>query len=441
MTIRVLGAPREALPAAILAAILFTLVVAFLGSGCTTRERSNPLDPRNTQTQGLLTGFNAIAADSVVEFRWPALSLEGVQGYRVQRWKPGETPRNLGSADYRPEASSGEDRGVTNDSTYVYRLVAHLANGDSAVSPADTATPGARRILFLEAGTPAFSRLSPDARDVLYVRVVREAYADMELDRKHEVLWLADEGSSLVIRKAFDGATVGAALVVTGPWDLSVSNTRGVGWVASPGDQRVISFGPDIDDPLPQRTINAVGHPRVVEAGTLDPTVWVGSEEGKVYRFRAQDAVLTREWMLSSGSIRAIALDETVGAAWVATQSDGLSDLFYLDPAAGDSMRVRTGLLNVADLAVDPTTGDLWVSERGAPRLNAGRLSLITRSGTTLMSLTGLEPYGIDPEPVDGTCWVTDLHSNRVLNIDRSGAVLRSSPDLQTPYAVRLWTP
>jgi streptogramin lyase len=90
---------------------------------------------------------------------------------------------------------------------------------------------------------------------------------------------------------------------------------------------------------------------------------------------------------------------------------------------------------------VDPATGDVWVSERGAPNAGAGRLSLITHAGTTLASVTGIEPYGIDVDPLNGTCWVSELRSNRLLDISRSGVTLRSSPGLQIPYAVRVAIP
>jgi len=68
-------------------------------AGCTNRDRSNPLDPRNARTGGTIPGFNAVAGDSVVELRWPSLQQEGVTGYRVQRWerdwnKPGQPFRD-----------------------------------------------------------------------------------------------------------------------------------------------------------------------------------------------------------------------------------------------------------------------------------------------------------------------------------------------------------
>jgi DNA-binding beta-propeller fold protein YncE len=203
----------------------------------------------------------------------------------------------------------------------------------------------------------------------------------------------------------------------------------------------VLQFGPDIDNPAPQRSIGAVGHPRVVEAGTSDPSVWVGNEEGTVFRFRAVDLVETYEWAIGDGTIRAIALDEATGSAWVATRSGDTGNIYYLDPSDSSATLVKTTLQNPADLAVDPASGDLWVSERGAPNAGAGRLSLITRSGTTVASVAGIEPYGIDVDPLNGTCWVSELRSNRVLNIDRSGITRHSSPALQTPYAVRVAIP
>ena len=421
------------------AARLLILAAVCLG-GCTTRERSNPLDPRNAQTQGSLVGFNAIGADHIVELRWPSLGVRGITGYRVQRWVPGGAPQSLGTADYNPAAIAGEDSSVVNDSTYVYRLVAHLALGDSVVSAPDTVTPGRREIYVLAAGGPSFLRLSPDGRDVLYELPAQESYVDMELDRKSGLVWLAAESGGFVIRRTPDGATVGAEIDVVAPGDLSVSSNRGIGWVVSLAAGSVGSYGPNLDDPAPQRTITGVLNPQIVEAGTNDPTVWIGNESGQVLRYRAQDLVLTYTWSLGQGPIRAIALDEAVGGAWVATR-EAVGSLYYLNPADSSATLIRSSVLNAADLAVDPASGDLWMSERGTPGLGAGRLSLISRAGVTLATVTGLEPYGIDIDPGTGSCWVTDLRSNRVLEISPSGATLRSSPLLQTPYAVRVTTP
>jgi len=417
------------------------LATLLLLAGCTTRERVNPLDPKNEQTGGALVGFNAIAANGVVELRWPELPLNGLVGYRIQRWKPGEPPEYLRSSDYAPTTIAAEDSGVANDSTYVYRLIAHLAGGDSALSAPDTATPGTRQIFLLEADIPALTRLTPDARDFLYQLASDKSYADLELDKKHGVLWVSADDAGLVLKKSFEGATVGEPNPIGTPGDLTVSNNRGVAWVVSITGQRVVQFGPDLNDPAIQRSISGVGHPRVVEAGTLDPSVWIGNDEGEVYRYRAADGTLETFWSLHAGLIRAIALDETQGCAWVVTRETTTGNLYYLNPADTSATLVLPDLINVVDLAVDHGTGDLWISERAAPQLGAGRLSHITRAGTMIGALTGVEPYGIDVDSLDGTCWATDLHSNRLLHVGPNGNVLRYSPPLQTPYAVRVYIP
>jgi len=168
--------------------------------------------------------------------------------------------------------------------------------------------------------------------------------------------------------------------------------------------------------------------------------VWIGNEDGDVHRYRSQDLVETNVWSLAAGPIRAIALDEATGGAWAATRA-AVGSLYHLDPTDSSRTLVRSSTLNVADLAVDPLSGNLWMSERGVPDLGAGRLSLISPSGATIASVTGIEPYGIDVDPVDGSCWVTDLRSNRVLEISRTGSTLRASPPLSTPYAVRVALP
>jgi DNA-binding beta-propeller fold protein YncE len=414
--------------------------LCFLLGSCSTRERLNPLDPKNSKTQGGLVGFNAIAADHNVEFRWPALFLEGVRGYRVQRWIPGGFPQDLGAADYGSEAIAGEDTTAQNHATYVYRLIVHLTNGDSAASPPDTATPGTRQIFALEAGKPAFARLSPDARDLLYVRAAHESYLDMELDRRNKVIWLSSETDGFVLRRSVDGATVGMTIELADPTDISVSSNRGVGWVISASDSTVSSYSSDVNNPFPQLTLFGLGHPRVVEAGTNDPTVWVGNEEGTVHRFRAQDLQETHRWFLPDG-VRAIALDEGTGGAWVVTRTGESGSLYYLNPSDSSSTLVKSNLLVPTDLATDPVSGDVWMSERGTPHFAAGRLSLITRAGVTLATVIGIEPYGIDVDPLDRSCWVSELRTNRILQIDRSGATVRASAVLDVPYAVRVDAP
>ncbi len=423
------------------AAIAFAAVgLALLLGGCTTRDRLNPLDPANLETRGAIPGFAAVAGNGVVEARWTPLTQVGVIGYVVERWTPGGTPAPLPGPVLGPGTSAAADFGVVNDSTYVYRLVARFSYGDSAVSLPDTATPGPLYLAVLSAGAPGLFVLSPDARDVVAALPAANAFEDADVDRVRNVLWLSDPASGVILRRGLYGAIAGAALSIPGVTDVSVSNLRGVGWIASPGLGQVQAYGPALDDPAPRVVVNGIGRPRVVEAGTTDPTVWVGTDEGAVYRLQPSDGALLEQWNVGA-PVRAIALDQAARGAWIVTVRGARNDLHYLAPGDTATAPLRTDLDNVADVEVEPSTGRLWVTERGTPRAAAGRVSILDAGGGTIASRSGLEPYGIAVDPRAAGVWVSDLTSNRVLLLDDAAVVRRRSPPISVPYGVIAHTP
>jgi DNA-binding beta-propeller fold protein YncE len=433
------GRRRAALPlASALLATLLALLATGL-SGCAMRERSNPLDPKNRVTRGMLTGFNAIAGDGVVGLRWPLLTQEGVTGYRIDRWLPGEDPRPLPGASYSSHVAAAEDLTARNDSTYLYRLVASFQTGDSAVSPPDTATPGTRRTLVLVANLPGVVGLAPDGRDVLFANGVEEPYDDLELDSTRGLFWLRQYELGRIVSRRFEGSATGSGLTLTHPTDLAVATTqRGTVWVALPDEQRVARFEPLLDS---LRTpITGVGPARIVESNSAHGTLWIGADDGGLYQASVATTDTLQSWRLEA-RVTSIAVDHAIDVAWVATRSGDLCDLYRVVPGQPTPEHVRTGLLNVTDLEVEPIDRTLWVCERGAPLRGNGRLSRLGRDGQPLATLTGMEPYALAIEPGTRACWVTDVKSDRLLEISADGAVLRRSPPLGVPYGVRVYRP
>lgn len=440
------GAARgaAAYPAALSAATICAAALLLL-PGCTTRDRSNPLDPRNSHTGGTIPGFNALAGDSVVELRWVPLAQSGVRGYRIQRWKPGESPQLLGAVDYAPYVVVTEDHTVSNDSTYVYRLIAHFDTGDSAVSPPDSATPGARRIVALGADVITLAGFTPDLRDFLYTREGGDPFDDMDLDRRSETLWvLAEEVTGAVLRRfALNGVPLDEGILLSPSTDISVGGTRGIAWVALPNEGAVAGFAGGPSGPVEVNRIQVPGSPQVVRAGTLDASVWVGTQEGRVFRAdpnAPSDRTIVGEWDFGA-PIGPIAMDETEHAAWVMVRGDQeFHDLYRIAVADSTARLVRSGLDNVVDLETDARTGDLWVSERGVPHAGTGAVLRLTRAGSEELKLASLEPYGLEVDLNDGTCWLTELRSNRILRVAPNGALLQVSRTLSIPFAVKVLT-
>ena len=350
-------------------------------------------------------------------------------------------PATLVRFVYALIVAAAEDPAVQNDSTYVYRLIADLASGDSAFSAPDTATPGTRRIAAIVADLPGLVGLTADARDVLYEFAEKEPYEDLDLDEQRGWFWLSLYDGGTVVRRRFNGSNVGVEVSVAGPADLTSTPQRGTGWAAIPSKARVVPIGPDTNLTVPGAPIVGLGTPRVVEGAKQGATLWIGSDQGFVYRYGIAVDAVTQTWSLGQ-RIGAIALDEAADAAWVSTRNGDLSDLYYLVFGSPDPpVRVRQGLLNVTDLVIDPATRSVWVSERGAPLAGRGRLSRIAVTGETAVTLLGMEPYGLALDAATGSCWVTDIASGRLLEVAPSGVILRRSPRLGVPYGVRVYRP
>lgn len=405
-------------------------------AACEDRPRTNPLDPENSQTGGDLPGITALAGNASVEIRWQRLTQSGVLGYRVLRARVGESPQYLRPNPYPSTTSGDQDTSVVNGTTYVYRLIAYFSSGDSAVSPVDSATPDARRVIVLDAGEPALLRLTPDLRDVLFSQTAIEAYEDMELDRPRSTLWLTAPLTGRVYRRHLDGTAAGVTLDTESPSDVSISELRGLGWVAFPQPGIVRAYGPDLEDPAPSRVVAGVGEARVVEAGKREPELWIGNDAGTVLRF-TPDVVPLGRWPLGSDVV-AIALDEAHSRAWVVVRLLSGDNLYLIDGVDSTATRMREGLANVADISYDPVTQSLWVSERGPALEGLGRLLRLDDSAVTQAQVTGIEPFGIATDDRDGTCWTTDLKSGRLLQIAPDGTTLRASRRIDTPYAVRV---
>ena len=419
------------------------LLLAMATGACALRDRSNPLDPKNRSTLGGLPGFNAIAGDGVVQLSWRPLTQEGVERYRVDRWSPGETPRPLPGAVFPPHAAAAEDLTPHNDSTYLYRLVALLASGDSAMSPPDTVTPGARRTMVMVADLPGLVGLSADARDVLFAHATDEPYQDLEVDTTRGIFWLVQDERGLISSRTFEGTTSRPELTLSGPSDLTVTTQRGTAWIALPEGRRVARYEPNADSLL--APITGVGTPRIVEGNSRSGTVWVGSDlsagtVGAVYQASAATSDTLQSWHFD-GRIVAIAVDEAIDVAWVAVRTGSLSALYQAVPGRRDPDLILGQLLNVTDLEVEPVDRTLWVSERGAPLTGNGRVTRIGRAGEVFATVAGIEPYALAVEPGTRDCWVTDIKSDRLLLVSAGGAILRRSPPLGVPYGVRIHRP
>jgi DNA-binding beta-propeller fold protein YncE len=221
------------------------------------------------------------------------------------------------------------------------------------------------------------------------------------------------------------------------PTDIAITTQRGIVWAAEPELSRVARFGTMDTLRVP---ITGVGPARFVEANSANATLWIGSDDGRLFQVSAATSSIVQTWTFP-GRVGPIAVDEGSNQAWVAVRSSDLFELYLVTAGNPDPVLLRSGLLNVIDIEVEAVTRTAWVSERGAPLAGSGRLTRVGRDGTVLAALSGIEPYALAVEPGSREVWVTDIRSDRLLEVSPAGVVLRRSPSLGVPYGVRVYRP
>lgn len=386
--------------AALLTAAAFA--VAALGtSGCSQRDRANPLDPANPETGGRPEGFNAIANYSVITLSWTPRPDLAVDGFQLMRLAPGDSLfRPLGGT--RAVTANGYvDSGVLNGQRYRYRLY-YVIGGQTGQRPAeDEATAGPLRVYVADPGAGAALRLSPDGRDVISRwttfgdvqsiavdaeagRVWVSSWPDgtagwfdpsspftlmipgipspysLAVDKGNHTVWICDLSGSLVHRDLDGGsATPGVIPLLDGPIGVAVGPADRSVWVCEGDGNRVRRWN---STGTPLATAFLAASPSRVAVDSLTRVAWVTSLNGaRVWRIAENGAVLDSS-LACSGPI-GIALDRPRGLAWVA---DAVGNrVVALDIGTLAVVRTIGGLVEPRSVAVDPTNGEVWVVARG----------------------------------------------------------------------------
>ncbi len=404
------------------------LVVLALGaSGCSKRERLNPLDVANPVTGGAPEGFNAIADFSTVRLSWTPRPDLAIDGYQLYRLAPGDSVyRALGPAQ-PPNASSYLDAGVFNDRDYGYEL-RYLIEGHPADTFArDTAEPGRIRGYVVDGNGGRLVQLSPDGRDVVGTRArlgvpfslaVRQDFGPIWVsDDLNGKVWLVDPaaaeaqalpglnrpftialdpidfGAWVCDRSGTSGSvhhfdangialpgTIGGLLEPSG---IATDPGNGALWVTERSGDRVRRYS-RLGIPLGARPVPT---PSRVAVDSLTGDAWITSATtGWVWRCSSAVVVLDSVQLASPVGI---ALDWRRRTAWVADAQAGQLVGIDMDTRA---VRIRIGGLSQAyDVAVDLDRGEPWVVVRGI-----GGVLRYSATGTRLGRVTGLgDPWEI----------------------------------------------
>jgi DNA-binding beta-propeller fold protein YncE len=395
------------------AGLVLLLVFAAL-VGCSTRERTNPLDPQNPETGGTPAGFTAFARNQLVELRWFPLAVPGLQGYELSRRASGESSFSpVGPGSFPPDAGGFDDATVQNDTTYAYHLTFILEDGSRSDPVEKLARPGPAAIWVGDAGGDLVVRLAPDGRERLFSLIGLNNPVAVEVEPIQGRVWGASAFENFVAVWNSDGSFVGVNGRVGAPSGLAPLPSQNLAWMTDEQQGELI-------------LADAVGTIITLVPGFLRPAdvafddsrslAWVTDRDAKSLHAidMSGNAVVD---VAVSGRPWKIAVDSAQGDIWVTYTEDG----FVERRAADGSLLARLdNLARPFSIATDGGRQRVWVT-----LANGNAVLRLGLGGQVERRVEGItEPRGVAVDARNGEVWVTTLGEG-----DGKGSVLRLSSE------------
>lgn len=400
------------------------LVAAALASGCSERERLNPLDPLNASTGGAPQGFAALADDRSVLLHWSASPASLPLNVRLFRVTGAATaPESL--ADLLPGVTQYLDSELTNGVDYTYRLCYVLQNGALSHAAEDVATPGTARPWVADYSASAIDRITPDGRHIaesLTGPFRGPAAIDVNRDGR---LWVCDPLAGRLWRVT-PGLLEEEVGSLQQPVAVAVDSRRGRVWVCDQGLRELQSLDTLIPV-IPYVQIPNLATPLDVAIDPIDGSAWVCERTGDRVRHvnSAGDA-------LGSATVAEpsrVAVDSVTHWIWVSSVATGRVTAFAPNGTPVDTL---SGLVGPVGLAIDPIAGHIWVADN-----DGDRVVVFDRSGAELFRVAGVfQPLEIAIDRSNGDAWVAQAAIGQVTRIGADGRVLRRIGGFSLPYDI-----
>jgi len=401
--------------------ILSGLLAAVVLGGCDERDRTNPLDPENPDTGGVPDWLRATADHRAVDLRWEAPPTGGLERVELLRSVDGAAPEVVSTTD-DPAVTTFRDSTVNNGDSLAYRLDLVRADGSRLSLPEKVAIPGPT-VPWILTNTPfGLVRATPDARGTRVRGGTTGTLFDAATTPDGTSLWAVDFYGDALLHFDVDGRVV-TRIPVDLPYRMALDHERELVWTGS----WALGLLPVVRafryDGIEVERFELTGEIRDL---TVDPAT------GVCYVARGTAGGVTRL------AVGASPLEADVEATVMLVATTGGGRLVALNPIDDELHLLDAGDLSVVDvvpldetpLAVTTAEDGVWVAEGAAAFVHRDEdLGVVE----TLEGMTGVADIAVDPS--SGSLWVAAPGAGRITRIDLASGVRTVLP-LFEPFRV-----
>ncbi|MFQ5706789.1 MAG: hypothetical protein ACE5HO_05025 [bacterium] len=411
------------------------LISTVLFHACADRDRVNPVDPQNPDTQGKPTGVRVYSIADTVHLQWDLIDLEDITGYSIYRKTEKDSDFTL-FATVERNRSMFIDTQITFGIAYSYEISAVGNTFESRRSDLLTITPGPTFSWVADLSQRQIVKLTNDSQHEILRAGGFQKPIDVEPNPVAGVVWVVDSFTRELLRVSQNGSIIAPRIQLTRPRDATVDFNDGSVWVGDPGEDAVVkldSSGKVLfetkQDPVSDVVFKS---PIAVAVDQTNGDCWVAdSRADMVARIRSDGSeVLVAP--VNFQAVQSVAVDSGHRHVWVADSSR----VVRLNPSGEMDLEIDGPFDYAFKVAANDSTGDLWVLNLVFV-VDASTVSKYSKDGRKEFELDGFTiPEDLSVNLYDNSCIVADTQNDRIVRVSSNGLIAGVFDAVGNPEAV-----
>jgi hypothetical protein len=395
---------------------------------CSSRDRSNPLDPNNPETHGRPTGLQITSDRHTVSLSWDKIDLPGITGYRIYK-RTGDNPlfEDIGTAT--PNASAFTENIPYNQKT-VYKISAQTSGYESPLSDSVAITAGPYNYWIADYYQGSVVHLTYDCLHQ-FSRFDYLLYpAAVTADSVNRSAYFVEEVFGYIWKALPDGTIALWQYGLSHPTDIEFDNTRRILWVCNNYRSEIVRFDMDQNN---LGTTTGFGDITDICLSEKDGGCWVVDVENKSVihiSLYGQENV-----KIESGLAHPVAVDcyQADGSVWIA---DSLK--LVISNSSGEIQNTIDTGRSMLTLSIDQSTGECWSAVVSEDQ-KMHEIWKIDSSGEKLVTIQGFAYIAaLKANSSSGGCLVADAGNGSLIRISDQGEILGESLSFYTPWDIAI---
>jgi hypothetical protein len=396
------------------------MAVLAISLACSDRERTNPLDPGNSDRNRGNLGFNALAGNNQVLLEWNRLDFDDLAGVRVQRIESG-TDDTVTVTDSSLSLSTTRyvDNTSKNGNTYSYHLAFDVEGSDEKpVTMSDTVTPGPvfTYVELIDYGEVVL--FTPDFRDEVFS--LDAGFFDVVDIEVGSTVWVLDANGA-IHRFNRNGELIGSGDLLNAS-AMTFNLLDSSSWVALTGETGLVYHFHSNGDLINSKATNLEVTSIALEREGLGD-LWIGSSEPSIAKLSRSSNSSTQYSHSDFVNPELVVTSRHISGVWIGDH--GANRVMHFTSAG---MRWSTdGFTEVNDLVINDDGSLCWVADAPADKVYI----LNGRSGEVISSMSGFgSPFYLAYNRANHTVLVSGS-TGLLSTISESGELLSSvlNPD------------